>query len=344
MSAARWLLLMVCGAFAFALPGIARADTTCTATTVAGLAFGNVATIGVTDTQTSFSITCSTTSLTVLGSAKVRLCLSLGAGSTGGSNYTPRQMTDAASDVLQYQIYSDAARSQIWGGVGNASAPNPVVLDFNYSVPVIGGSQTINNIILYGRVPAGQVLSAGSYSSSFTGTQVTMQYSYNEVIIGTPPTPTSCTSGGTGYKSASGAFPFTASATVPTQCHSYLTADLDFGQVGGSVASAIDRTTTFGLTCTNHTAWNIGLNNGLYASGSTRRMRQGTTGNYTYVSYEMYRDSSRSIRWGNTVGTDTLSGTGTGSAQTLTIYGRVPSPQTPPAGNYSDTVTITITY
>ena len=47
-------------------------------------------------------------------------------------------------------------------------------------------------------------------------------------------------------------------------------------------------------------------------------------GSTYYLPYELYRDSARSLRWGNTLTVDTASGTGTGSAQQLTIYGRVP--------------------
>ncbi|KAG1165703.1 hypothetical protein G6F35_018628 [Rhizopus arrhizus] len=68
------------------------------------------------------------------------------------------------------------------------------------------------------------------------------------------------------------------------------------------------------------------------------------TGTY-YLTYELYRDSARSLRWGNTLNVDTVGGTGSGSAQQLTIYGRVP-PVTgqPPAGAYNDLVQVTITY
>lgn len=90
------------------------------------------------------------------------------------------------------------------------------------------------------------------------------------------------------------------------------------------------------------TAWNVSLNDGQNVSGSTRRMRLGATGNY--VTYELYRDPARTQRWGVTTGSDTVPGTGTGSAQNLTVYGRVPASQTVPAGSYSDVVTITVTY
>ncbi len=48
--------------------------------------------------------------------------------------------------------------------------------------------------------------------------------------------------------------------------------------------------------------------------------------------------------WGNTIGTDTVAGTGTGSNQSLTVYGRVPVQSTPVGATYTDTVIVTVTY
>jgi len=39
-----------------------------------------------------------------------------------------------------------------------------------------------------------------------------------------------------------------------------------------------------------------------------------------------------------------VAGTGTGAAQNLTVYGRIPASQFPGAGSYSDTVVVTLTY
>ncbi|MCR6502850.1 spore coat protein U domain-containing protein [Shinella sp. CPCC 101442] len=39
-----------------------------------------------------------------------------------------------------------------------------------------------------------------------------------------------------------------------------------------------------------------------------------------------------------------MSGTGSGSQQDITIYGRVPAQNTPLAGTYTDTVVVTVTY
>jgi len=62
------------------------------------------------------------------------------------------------------------------------------------------------------------------------------------------------------------------------------------------------------------------------------------------VAYQLYRDSGRTQVWGNTVGTDTVAGTGTGSAQPLTVYAIVPAQTTPPAGTYTDTVVVSVTH
>jgi spore coat protein U-like protein len=95
-------------------------------------------------------------------------------------------------------------------------------------------------------------------------------------------------------------------------------------------------------TCTNRAAYQVGLDNGQNAgSTSIRRMASGTG---TFVTYELYRDTGRTQRWGNTVNTDTATASGSGSEQTLTVYGRVPTQPAAVAGSYSDIIKVTITY
>ncbi|HVR82290.1 MAG TPA: spore coat protein U domain-containing protein [Luteimonas sp.] len=332
-----WMLALLLAACAVCVPA-AQAATTCSATAT-NVAFGTVSTSGTTDASATFDVTCTTTGLALLANTKVRMCLNIGEGSNGGGNFNPRRMLNGSGDSLQFQLYTDAARSQIWGARGNPTIPNPLLSDFDYPVPVLGGNQT-KMITIYGRVPT-QTLVAGSYTNSFSGIHTSIDYRY-DTQLGTVTYPASCISGGSGGNSFSGAFPFTASATVPSDCWVYTTTDLDFGSVAGLLTSNIDQTSTISITCTGRTAWNIGLNNGLHASGNIRRMQFGVViGNY--VNYELYRDSPRTSRWGNILDTDTVPGTGTGTVQTLTVYGRVPA-QTPAAGSYSDTITVTITY
>jgi spore coat protein U-like protein len=111
-------------------------------------------------------------------------------------------------------------------------------------------------------------------------------------------------------------------------------------------AGNVDTNGSFQVRCTNGTGYQIGLDTGSNNSGATRRMKHAT--NNEFIAYELYTATTRQAGevWGNTPGGDTLQGqTGDGSAQSFTVYGRVPSGQTvPTAGNYTDTVTITVTY
>ena len=130
---------------------------------------------------------------------------------------------------------------------------------------------------------------------------------------------------------------FQAKITIYDDCQISSPSDLDFG-TQGLLTSAVDATATFVVRCTQNASYTISLNDGSNASSGQSRM---TDGSGHYVNYELYQDSSRSTLWDTS---NTVSSTGTGSDQTFTIYGRVPAQSTPPAGDYSDTVTITVTY
>lgn len=329
------LLLLAAGAGCLST---AKAATTCTGTATS-VAFGAVSTTGVTDVSATFNVTCSTSGLGVLANTKVRMCLNIGDGDNGIGFFNPRRVTNGFGEPLNFQLYTDAARSQIWGSRGNPTVPTPQLSDFDYSVPLFGGSQ-MKTFTIYGRIPV-QTLIAGSYSNPFTGFHISLEYRYDEALLSAN-YPASCIAGGDGGMTAFNAFPFTATATVLPNCRAYTTTDLDFGSIPGLITSNTDQTSTIGMTCTGRTAWHVGLNNGQNASGSIRRMRLGATTNY--VAYELYSNPGRTTRWGNTINTDTIPGTGTGSAQSLTVYGRVPATQTVPSGSYSDIITVTVTY
>lgn len=325
----------------------ARADTTCTTSAPVTAAFGNVtnAAGSPTVTSTSFTITCNTTALSLLATASVRACIGIGVGTTGVAISPLRRMTNASGDPMSFQLFTNAAYTNIWG-LTPGTTPGPLVVDLNYSVPLLTGGSGAVTVTIYGRIPAGQTLAAGNYSTNFSGADVRLQYAFNEVLLGTATAPAACTTtaGVAGNKTATGGFPFTVTATVLPQCSAYVTTDMDFGSNAGAITSNIDRTSTIGLTCLNRTAYNIALDNGLYANGTVRRMRH-TTNNAYFIPYELYRESTRTQRWGSTANVDRVTGTGTGSAQVLTVYGRAPPTSGPvAAGSYSDQIKVTITY
>lgn len=116
---------------------------------------------------------------------------------------------------------------------------------------------------------------------------------------------------------------------------------LDFG-TPASLAASTDVQTNFAVHCTSATAFNIGLDAGAAPAGTvaTRLMTSGAA----TVGYQLYSNAAYTTNWGNTVGSDTVPGTGSGGPVVLTVYGRVPPQATPAPGTYSDTVTVTVTY
>lgn len=133
---------------------------------------------------------------------------------------------------------------------------------------------------------------------------------------------------------------FQVTANVQAACLINSAANLDFGSYSGS---RVDATSDISVTCTNTTNYDVGLDAGT-STGATVTTRKMTGPGGALLAYNLYSDSSHSVNWGNTIGVDTVAGVGSGSAQTLTVYGRTPAGQHPTPGGYTDTITVTLTF
>jgi spore coat protein U-like protein len=330
------LALLLLGLLACGWSGRGEAATTCSVTSITDVAFGTVdPTSGMVDTTATLSYSCTYSgALSFLYGDYIRMCFSIGTGSQ--PSFDPRQMLNASNDSMNFQLYKDNAHSQIWGA-DTSSTYTAAGADLNFSLGS-GNTTRTGNLTIYGRVPGLQSnLSAGDYSTLFSGG--TFSYRYNEVLLSLGTYPASCTTGGSGGGSA--VMPnFNATAKVVSACLLGTASALNFGPVSGLLRNDADQLSLLRLTCTNRSAWQIGLNNGQNANGTLRRMVL----NGHYVNYELYRDSQRTQRWGNTLDTDTAMGSGSGAEQTLSVYGRVPVQAAASAGVYSDVITVTVTY
>lgn len=133
----------------------------------------------------------------------------------------------------------------------------------------------------------------------------------------------------------------TVTATVISSC-SVTADDLALGDYDPVDASPLAAATTIDVICTNGTDFSIGLDEGAGAGASvaTRKMTSGAD----TLNYSLYRDASHTDLWGETEGVDTVDDTGTGAVQTFDVYGLIPAAQSAPAGAYSDTINVTVTY
>jgi len=135
---------------------------------------------------------------------------------------------------------------------------------------------------------------------------------------------------------------FTVQVTIAATCTVNSAATLNFSSSQGLLTANVDQQSDIQVTCTNTTPYTVGLDQGT-ASGATVTTRKMTNGGNT-ISYSLYRDSARTLNWGNTPSTDTVSGTGTSAAITHTVYGRIPPQSTPAPATYTDLINVTVTY
>jgi spore coat protein U-like protein len=148
-------------------------------------------------------------------------------------------------------------------------------------------------------------------------------------------------SGAAVYSNGSKTSTFDVTLKIIADCTIASTA-LDFGQSQGVLATAVNVNTTLNITCTNTTPYNIGLNAGTGTGSTTAaRLMSGTGANTSTVAFNLYQ-AAGTTNWGNTQGTDTKSGVGTGVSQVHTVYGNVPAQATPQPDTYKSTITATV--
>jgi spore coat protein U-like protein len=138
--------IAVAALLALALPGAARAAT-CTINAGGAVSFGvyDWTTATPTDSVGTITYTCTGGNAVIF----------LSQGSSG--TYTQRTML-AGGNSLGYNLYTDAARTQVWGDFFNGGTVVFAPAGNNVQLPV------------YGRIPAGQNVPPGSYSDSITVT------------------------------------------------------------------------------------------------------------------------------------------------------------------------------
>jgi spore coat protein U-like protein len=111
-------------------------------------------------------------------------------------------------------------------------------------------------------------------------------------------------------------------------------------EFGGYSGNSIRVTGSVTFQCTQGTAYSISLSSGSGPSATINN--RSMSGGADALAYQLYSDAGYNLVWGDTPGVSTVSGTATGSAQTVLIYALLPTGQYADAGAYMDSVTATI--
>lgn len=265
---------------------------------------------------------------------QVKVCIGINASNPGNTLLPYRQLGTGGQRV-DYQIYRDAARTQVWGPRTNTGAAAPLEAIITLDQPILFpflSTGTTGNLPVYGRIVPGQAgLAAGTYDSTMG----------NSEVVATTNLDAPCGS----VSSPRERFTATAVAKVPGSC-TIVANDMSFGNRIDLLID-VDASAALALTCTAGTSYTVRLSGGS-TTGNVADRRMGLNGTAPgVIAYQLYRDDTRSQVWGDgSAGTATVigTGTGTGTPATLTVYGRVPAQSTPPAGDYEDTVTATVEY
>jgi len=250
----------------------------------------------------------------------LKICLELGSG-TAGLVGNLRALQGAGAPIA-YQIYRDAARSQVFG-LAPDHAEFTTTLAGN-----ITSTQLINTgISFYGRIFAGQTFIAniGGAQSRFGNLDFLLRYSDYAPGEAAP----DCASR-TGTLISVGSA--NIQVRVQTRCAVSVNQTL--------LTQNVDSTGRIGVSCTAGVPYTIAINDGLHAQGTQRRMRYGNS----LINYDLFREASHTQRWGSDAA-ERQARIGNNPNVNYTVYARVPGGQPAiPPGDYKDTVLVTVDY
>jgi len=154
--------LCLCATSAYAA-GSATSSFTVSASVVASctissttLAFGNYDPI-VTNATTPLDVNGSVT-ITCTRGASTTIGLDLGQNAANATG-TTRAMATAGPDYLSYELYQDTSHATLWGNSGG-----------NLFTPAVAPSKNARTFTIYGRIPAAQGSTTGSYTDTVVAT------------------------------------------------------------------------------------------------------------------------------------------------------------------------------
>lgn len=113
-----------------------------------------------------------------------------------------------------------------------------------------------------------------------------------------------------------------------------------------TLLSAIDATGTVTVTCTSTGGtYSVAFNGGTTTGGTIAQRKLFNAASSNTIDYNLYTTAARTVLVGDGTTGVVVGGTGNGSAQAFSVFGRVAAGQNPKAtGVYSDTVTATVSF
>jgi spore coat protein U-like protein len=311
----------------FLLPGTSYALCSLSAPAAT---FGSVTTFSVAstvnNTSSTTNVNCGSGTLSLLGSDNITYAFTT-ASNLSGTRAVLKTASGGTDNIpIQLCIDSACATELQQGGSYRWSSASLLAL-----------GNTLNfNIPLYFRTVPGQVIAAGTYTTTIT---ITVSYTVCAGLnVGGL-----CV--GTVQSSAGTAMPITVNLVVTNDCTTITAPNVSFGSAP-LVGSFSTVQQTINVVCSKGSTYTVGLSNGSYYSGTTRQMASGTN----RLAYDIYKGTTTTSRWGPT-GTDRWSSTTSTSLNADTVTRNftytaqiLTTQNTPAAGNYTDSVVVDVSF
>ncbi|WP_437891497.1 Csu type fimbrial protein [Phytobacter sp. V91] len=268
--------------------------------------------------ETGSGFTCSGGTLALASTNTITATI---ASTTNASGSTPRLYNASSGSYLSYSICKDSSCSTTYS-VGDSVSWSETTL-----VGLLGlFNASDGSLPLYLRTTTGSNLPAGTYTDT-----ININWSYKICFVGLA---NACV-----YTSGTATSTVIVTLEVTNYCYIDSAPDVDFGTatLPGGFSSTSG---TISVRCTLSAAYSVNLASSNAESGNWRQMSSSIDGSTYYLQYQLTR--SNGTVWSSS---SDYSDTGTGSSQDIPFSATVNASQNAvPAGSYSDTVTVTVTY
>lgn len=266
----------------------------------------------------------------------VSVCLGVDGGSANANIVKPRYMQsgNGSADLAFTMTLPGGVLWSMRGKEGAEYRTGQLTIAEN---GVISGSVPINIALISGY--RNIYATEGLYTNDFSGSHTALTFSTSDTL--SSPDCTEISQGVT-------RFPFTVQARVVPSCMINATSDINLGRHSANQTNILgSNSNAVNITCTNAAPYYIGLSPSNDNSNGAGVMTS-TSSNTDKIPYQLRSTAGITGKiWGNTATSTTagngVANTGTGGAQSHTVYVTVPSTDVKP-DTYSDTVTIHVNY
>ncbi|KMK16872.1 hypothetical protein ABW09_19065 [Pluralibacter gergoviae] len=294
----------------------ASADSVCWTSSRLSFAFGSVTAGQSASAITPLSLQCNNHDP---NEAWVRICMNL------SKSGMPEMDTNAPDTPLYYAIYAENNPSTAL--TGGSTGASDVALPLKAS----SENQIFPFHLLAKIVPGQRSLQAGNYFD-YDATAIVFHYAYSRTKQGLP----SCSS----MIGQSWTTTVHSEATIKNGCELISVDPMSFGAkspVGhplleGSARARVE------VRCPLHTSFTVSMDRGQHSLGGSRRMCSGSA----CVTYDLFQDEGHAIPWDD--GANRVTEVSTGVNQSINVYGNIPAQRWPAAGDYTDSVVVTLSY